>query len=120
MTEISDRYVLMGNHRDAWSLGAVEPTGGTAIMMEVSRILASLTKEGLFRSFHLHQIANDDQLFTETFLYLPGWRPRKTIVFCSWGAEEYGIIGSYEWVEVNGSILCLVFKIEHYCKDEKF
>ena len=32
---------------------------------------------------------------------LSGWRPRRSIVFCSWGAEEYGIIGSTEWVEVS-------------------
>ncbi|KAB7496032.1 hypothetical protein Anas_04285 [Armadillidium nasatum] len=31
----------------------------------------------------------------------PGWRPRRTIVFCSWGAEEFGLIGSTEWVEEN-------------------
>jgi len=30
-----------------------------------------------------------------------GWRPRRTIIFCSWGAEEYGITGTYEWVEVG-------------------
>ena len=45
---IADRYVLMGNHRDAWSVGAVDPTSGTAIMMEISRVLASLVKQGLF------------------------------------------------------------------------
>lgn len=27
------------------------------------------------------------------------WRPRRSLVFASWGAEEYGLIGSYEWVE---------------------
>jgi N-acetylated-alpha-linked acidic dipeptidase len=30
-----------------------------------------------------------------------GWRPRRTIKFCSWGAEEAGLIGSTEWVEQN-------------------
>ena len=37
-----------------------------------------------------------------------GWRPRRTLVFCSWGAEEYGLIGSYEWVEV-GTLLNISF-----------
>lgn len=37
----------------------------------------------------------------KNFLALLGWRPRRTIVFCSWGSEEYGIIGSFEWVEVT-------------------
>lgn len=31
---------------------------------------------------------------------LEKWRPRRTIIFCSWGAEEYGLIGSTEWIEV--------------------
>lgn len=68
-----DRYVLIGNHRDAWGYGAVDPSSGTAQLLEVSRIF------GL-----LHQ---------------KGWKPRRSIVFCSWGAEEYGLIGSTEWVE---------------------
>ena len=42
----TDRYVLLGNHRDAWVFGAVDPTSGTATMMEVSRVLAEIVKEG--------------------------------------------------------------------------
>ena len=34
-----------------------------------------------------------------------GWKPRRSIVFCSWGAEEYGLVGSYEWAEQYGKIL---------------
>ncbi|CAK5036383.1 unnamed protein product [Meloidogyne enterolobii] len=30
-----------------------------------------------------------------------GWRPRRTIIFCQWDAEEFGLIGSTEWVEQN-------------------
>ena len=33
------------------------------------------------------------------------WRPRRTLVFCGWGAEEYGMIGSYEWAEQNAKVL---------------
>ncbi|XP_060067563.1 putative N-acetylated-alpha-linked acidic dipeptidase [Ylistrum balloti] len=69
-----DRYVLMGNHRDAWVFGAIDPSGGTAVMKEISRVMGNLVKQGK-------------------------WRPRRTIIFCSWGAEEYGLIGSSEWVE---------------------
>ncbi|XP_033635312.1 putative N-acetylated-alpha-linked acidic dipeptidase [Asterias rubens] len=68
-----DRYVIIGNHRDAWGYGAVDPSSGTACMMEISRIFGSFVKDG--------------------------WRPRRTIMFASWGAEEYGLIGSNEWVE---------------------
>ncbi|KAH3853007.1 hypothetical protein DPMN_095530 [Dreissena polymorpha] len=69
-----DRYVLVGNHRDAWVFGAVDPGSGTAVMMEMSRVLGNLVKSGR-------------------------WRPRRSILFCSWGAEEYGLVGSTEWVE---------------------
>lgn len=70
-----DRYVLIGNHRDAWGYGASDPSSGTAQLLETARVLGKLREEG--------------------------WRPRRTLVFCSWGAEEYGLIGSIEWVEVS-------------------
>ncbi|XP_061183780.1 N-acetylated-alpha-linked acidic dipeptidase 2-like [Saccostrea echinata] len=69
-----DRYVLLGNHRDAWVFGAIDPSSGTAVMKEVSRVMGNLARTNR-------------------------WRPRRTIVFCSWGAEEYGLIGSTEWIE---------------------
>lgn len=69
-----DRYVLMGNHRDAWVYGSIDPSSGTAVMMEVARVMANLAKTGQ-------------------------WRPRRSIMFCSWGSEEYGLLGSNEWAE---------------------
>ncbi|XP_031569805.1 N-acetylated-alpha-linked acidic dipeptidase 2-like [Actinia tenebrosa] len=78
-TQDSDRYVLLGNHRDAWVYGASDPSSGTAIMMELSRGVGELLKSG--------------------------WRPRRTIKFCSWDAEEQFIAGSTEWVEDNAAIL---------------
>ena len=68
-----DAWVIVGNHRDAWVYGAVDPSSGTAAMLEAVRGIGAL----------LHQ----------------GWRPRRTIVFCSWDAEEEGLVGSTEWVE---------------------
>ncbi|XP_069960673.1 N-acetylated-alpha-linked acidic dipeptidase 2 [Cherax quadricarinatus] len=68
-----DRYVVLGNHRDAWIFGGVDPSSATAALLEVSRLFGQLTRDG--------------------------WRPRRTLVFCSWGAEEYGLIGSTEWTE---------------------
>ena len=41
-----DRYVLVGNHRDAWVFGAVDPLSGTAVMMELSRSLGNLLRKG--------------------------------------------------------------------------
>lgn len=32
---------------------------------------------------------------------LSGWKPRRTIVLCSWGVEEHGMLGSTEWAEVS-------------------
>ncbi|XP_039248299.2 putative N-acetylated-alpha-linked acidic dipeptidase [Styela clava] len=69
-----DRYVMIGNHRDAWVFGALDPSSGTAVMLEVARVMGEMVKSGK-------------------------WRPRRSIVFCSWAAEEYGLIGSIEWVE---------------------
>ena len=79
---VIDRYVIMGNHRDAWVQGALDPSSGTAVLLELARAMGKLVKSGR-------------------------WRPRRSIVFCSWGAEEYGLIGSTEWVEVSRD-RCLV------------
>lgn len=35
-----------------------------------------------------------------TALLFTGWRPRRTIVICSWDGEEFGLLGSTEWTEV--------------------
>ena len=42
---LSDRYVLVGNHRDAWILGSIDPSSGTAALLELSRVLAGLRRE---------------------------------------------------------------------------
>ena len=68
-----DRWIVMGNHRDAWVFGAVDPNSGTAAMLETARGFAQLIKQG--------------------------WKPRRTILLCSWDGEEYGLIGSTEWAE---------------------
>ncbi|KAJ7129388.1 Zn-dependent exopeptidase [Mycena epipterygia] len=70
---ITDEVVVLGNHRDAWVMGATDPSSGTASVNEVVRGLGALMKKG--------------------------WKPLRTILICSWDAEEYGLIGSTEWVE---------------------
>uniref|UniRef100_A0A0D9V5G4 Aminopeptidase NAALADL1 n=1 Tax=Leersia perrieri TaxID=77586 RepID=A0A0D9V5G4_9ORYZ len=77
--EEPDRYVIIGNHRDAWTFGAVDPNSGTAAMLEIAERLSKLEKKG--------------------------WRPRRTIIVCSWDAEEFALIGSTEWVEDNMDML---------------
>ena len=71
--ESPDQWVILGNHHDAWVYGAADPGSGTASLLEVARCLGQLAKEG--------------------------YSPKRTIVFASWDAEEFGIIGSAEWAE---------------------
>ena len=54
--------------------GAIDPSSGTSAMMEIARVLGNLHKR-------------------------EKWRPRRTIVFASWAAEEFGLMGSREWVD---------------------
>ncbi len=74
-----DAWVIVGNHRDAWVYGTVDPNSGTASMLEAVHGLGVLLRQG--------------------------WRPKRTIIFCSWDAEEEGLIGSTEWVEQQGRVL---------------
>jgi N-acetylated-alpha-linked acidic dipeptidase len=74
-----DRWVVLGNHRDAWVFGAVDPNSGTTAMIELGRGLGQLMKSG--------------------------WKPRRSIILCSWDAEEQGLIGSTEWVEEHAAEL---------------
>ncbi|KAE8735370.1 Peptidase M28 family protein isoform 2 [Hibiscus syriacus] len=77
--EEPDRFVILGNHRDAWTFGAVDPNSGTAALLEVAQRLWKLQRKG--------------------------WKPRRTIILCNWDAEEYGLIGSTEWAEENRELL---------------
>jgi N-acetylated-alpha-linked acidic dipeptidase len=72
-TEEPDQLVVLGNHRDAWVYGAVDPSSGTATQLELARALGGLAREG--------------------------YRPRRTLVMASWDAEEWHLTGSTEWGE---------------------
>lgn len=72
-SEFPDEWVILGNHRDAWVFGGVDPSSGTASMMELTRALGLLKQQGV--------------------------RPRRTLVVCSWDGEEVGLTGSTEWGE---------------------
>ena len=71
--EFPDQWIVRGNHHDAWVIGAHDPVSGMVTVLEQARAMAELVKSG--------------------------WRPRRTIVFCAWDAEEPGLLGSTEWVE---------------------
>ena len=72
-TAYPDQWVILGNHHDAWIYGAADPGSGTVALLEVAQALGELAKAGM--------------------------RPKRTIVFAAWDAEEFGILGSTEWVE---------------------
>ena len=72
-SEYPNEWVLLGNHHDAWVYGGVDPSSGTASMMEMTRAFGAMLKQGI--------------------------RPRRTIVFGSWDGEEIGLTGSTEWGE---------------------
>jgi N-acetylated-alpha-linked acidic dipeptidase len=67
-SELPDEYVVLGNHRDAWVFGAADPSSGSAALLEMAK------------GFHALRQA--------------GWKNRRTIIMCSWDAEEYGLVGS--------------------------
>uniref|UniRef100_A0A6I8S4C2 Glutamate carboxypeptidase 2 n=1 Tax=Xenopus tropicalis TaxID=8364 RepID=A0A6I8S4C2_XENTR len=77
--EEPDRYVILGGHRDAWVFGGIDPQSGAAVVNEIVRSAGKLNKQG--------------------------WRPRRTMMFASWDAEEFGLLGSTEWAEENAKIL---------------
>ncbi|KAK2847108.1 hypothetical protein Q5P01_010107 [Channa striata] len=74
-----DRYVILGGHRDAWVFGGIDPMSGAAVVHETVRSAGKLLSKG--------------------------WRPRRTIIFASWDAEEFGLQGSTEWAEENAKLL---------------
>lgn len=43
---ISDKMVLMGNHRDAWVFGGIDPSSGTACLMEIAKAFGAKYSKG--------------------------------------------------------------------------
>jgi len=74
-----DEKVILGNHRDAWVYGGVDPSSGTASMMELARAFGTLAREGI--------------------------KPKRTIVFANWDAEEFTLTSSTEWGEEHAADL---------------
>lgn len=63
-----DEVLVIGNHRDAWIVGgAADPNSGSALLIELAKAFGKLLQTG--------------------------WKPTRTIVLCSWDAEEYGLVG---------------------------
>jgi N-acetylated-alpha-linked acidic dipeptidase len=77
--EEPDRWIIRGNHHDAWVFGAADPFSGHVALMGEARAIGRLVKTG--------------------------WRPRRTLVYASWDGEEPGLLGSTEWVETHAAEL---------------
>lgn len=75
-SEYPDEYIFIGNHHDAWVHGTVDPGAGTTTLFEVSEVFQSMN-----------------------------YRPKRSIIFCSWGSEEHGLIGTQEFVEEFYSVI---------------
>ena len=78
-SERPDEWVIRGNHHDAWVNGAQDPVSGAVVVLEEARVVAELAKAGA--------------------------RPRRTIVYALWDAEEPGLLGSTEWAEAHAEEL---------------
>ncbi len=72
-SDFPDELIVIGGHRDAWSPGAVDNVSGTVSVVEAARAVAAQMQKG--------------------------WRPRRTLLFATWDAEEWGLVGSSEYVE---------------------
>ena len=72
-SELPEEWILLGNHRDGWEFGAVDPSSGTASMVEMTRALGQMKAQG--------------------------FRPKRTLIVASWDGEEVGLTGSTEWGE---------------------
>lgn len=77
--ELPDQWIIRGNHHDAWVNGADDPLSGMVSLMEEARNVGELVKTG--------------------------WKPKRTIIYCAWDAEEPGLLGSTEWAEFHADEL---------------
>ena len=70
-----NEWIMRGNHHDGWAAGAGDPISGMVSLMEEARAIGELLKTG--------------------------WKPKRTLIYAGWDAEEPGLLGSTEWVEHN-------------------
>ena len=74
-----DEWIVRGNHHDGWVNGAEDPLAGEIALMEEGRAIGELVRQG--------------------------WKPKRTLIYCSWDGEEPGLLGSTAWGEVHGKEL---------------
>ncbi len=77
--ELPDEWVVRGNHHDGWVFGASDPLSGQSALLAEAQAIGSMVQEG--------------------------YKPKRTIIYASWDAEEPGLIGSTEWAETHADDL---------------
>ena len=78
-SQYPDQWVIRGNHHDGWVFGASDPLSGQVALLAEAKALGELVKGG--------------------------WKPKRTIVYTSWDAEEPMLLGSTEWAEDHAAEL---------------
>lgn len=78
-SEYPDEWIVLGGHTDAWNAGSGDDVAGTASVMAAAKAFSEMVRDGV--------------------------RPKRTVIFAGWDAEEWGIIGSTEWAEDNRDAL---------------
>lgn len=78
-SEYPDEWVIRGNHHDAWAFGAADPLSGMVATLAEAKAVGALAQAGQ--------------------------RPRRTIIYAAWDAEEPGLLGSTEWAEHHAAEL---------------
>jgi N-acetylated-alpha-linked acidic dipeptidase len=78
-SELPDEWIVLGGHIDAWNAGSGDNVAGAASVMAAARAFAEMDRQGI--------------------------RPKRTVIFAGWDAEEWGIIGSTEWAEEHRDAL---------------
>lgn len=68
-----DHYVVVGAQRDSMGMGVSKAVVGTSLLVELASMLSEMVKEG--------------------------FKPRRSIVFASWSAGDFGAVGATEWLE---------------------
>ncbi len=89
-TDFPDELVIIGGHRDGWGPGAADNVSGTVSILEAARAVSEQMKNG--------------------------WRPRRTLVFATWDAEEWGLLGSTEYVE-DDSLRLMQHAVAYFNQD---
>jgi N-acetylated-alpha-linked acidic dipeptidase len=78
-TDYPDQWIIRGNHHDGWVFGASDPLSGQIALLAEAKAIGALAAQGQ--------------------------KPKRTLVYASWDAEEPMLLGSTEWAETHAAEL---------------